>query len=552
MKKSVLQLTYESSLTNLCEVNSSFDTGILRIAYAGQNRNGSYISKDAFERSMKTLYNVPVVMNYDRDADTIGGHDVDVVMNDDGDINIVNLTTPVGVIPESSRIFWEPVTEEDGQVREYLCAEALIWKRQEGYQKLKEDGITAQSMEITIQEGDRQDDGYYHIDKFEFTALALIGVEPCFESASIKMFQQKNFALQLEEMKKDLKEYFSTIATSNEDNNTNSQNYSEGGEPGLEDKKDFEQLKEPVIGADEGATDEVVVDEPQVDEGNTDGDVTNTENAGTDGQDESGDVEETGADSQDDPDDGADTDDDGDPDDGEPDGEEADGYSLNSQLLEQLDVALEAEMVDHEWGRSPRYIMTDFDADVCEVYCWDSADWNLYGFKYSLDGDNVVIDWDSKTRKKIAIVDFDEGESASESSPIFSAMETVVNFATELSEKYQTQSTAVEAMRDELDTLRKFKSDVEDEAAIAEREEIFAQFEDLNGIEAFEELRDNCTGMDVETLEEKCYALRGKHAKQNFGYAPKSIRRKVTTSEDDNADEPYGGLFRIYGITKNK
>ena len=33
MKTEILNLTYASSLTDLCEINSSFDSGILRIAY---------------------------------------------------------------------------------------------------------------------------------------------------------------------------------------------------------------------------------------------------------------------------------------------------------------------------------------------------------------------------------------------------------------------------------------------------------------------------------------------------------------------------------------
>ena len=45
MKTEILNLTYASSLTDLCEINSSFDSGILRIAYTGDNRNGSSIPK---------------------------------------------------------------------------------------------------------------------------------------------------------------------------------------------------------------------------------------------------------------------------------------------------------------------------------------------------------------------------------------------------------------------------------------------------------------------------------------------------------------------------
>ena len=143
----VLNLTYASSLTRLCEINSSFDAGVLRIAYAGENRNGSYIDKKTFEKCMKTIFNCPIVCNYDRDTDTLGGHDMEVVRDSEGELKIVNLTTPVGCIPESAKVFWETIEEEDGSTHEYLCAEALLWKRQEAYQKIKKDGFTAQSME---------------------------------------------------------------------------------------------------------------------------------------------------------------------------------------------------------------------------------------------------------------------------------------------------------------------------------------------------------------------------------------------------------------------
>ena len=95
----VLNMTYASSLTNLCEINSSFDTGILRICYTGTNRNGSAISKNAIQKSIQTIYNCPIVCNYDRETDTLGSHDMEIVRDDNGGLRIVNITQPVGVIP---------------------------------------------------------------------------------------------------------------------------------------------------------------------------------------------------------------------------------------------------------------------------------------------------------------------------------------------------------------------------------------------------------------------------------------------------------------------
>ena len=216
----VLKMTYESSLTNLCEINPSFDTGVLRVAYTGENRNKSNISKEAFERSIKTMFNCPIVCNYDRESDTLGGHDMEIVRDGaSGELRLINVTTPVGCIPESAKYWWDTVEEDDGTEHEYLYVEALLWKRQEAYRKIKRDGVTAHSMEITVKDGEMID-GVFHIYDFDFTAFALIGVTPCFESSALEVFSENDFRKQYSEMMKDLKESFALVNTSREDDNT--------------------------------------------------------------------------------------------------------------------------------------------------------------------------------------------------------------------------------------------------------------------------------------------------------------------------------------------
>ena len=127
----VLKLTFASSLTALCEANSSFDTGVLRIAYWGENRNKTYISKEAFEHAIKSMYNCPVVCNYNREDDSIGSHDVELVHSADGYLSLVNVTDPIGVVPESAKVEWATVKEEDGTEHEYLYVDVLLWRRQE-------------------------------------------------------------------------------------------------------------------------------------------------------------------------------------------------------------------------------------------------------------------------------------------------------------------------------------------------------------------------------------------------------------------------------------
>ena len=147
-----MSIVFSSGITSLTERNTSFDSGILRVCYTGKNRNNSFISKETFERCMPSIYNCPIVCRYDRDTDTIGSHDMELVGTDDGGMRIVNITQPVGVVPESAKYWWEEI-EDDSGLHEYLCVDVLIWKRQEAYKKIKEDGITDESMEISVKEG---------------------------------------------------------------------------------------------------------------------------------------------------------------------------------------------------------------------------------------------------------------------------------------------------------------------------------------------------------------------------------------------------------------
>lgn len=513
----VVHMAYSSSISSLCEINSSFDTGVLRIAYTGANRNGSFISKETFERCIDTLYNCPIVCHYDRETDSIGGHDMELVTNEDGGMRLVNMTIPIGVIPESSKYFWSVVEEEDGTEHEYLCADVLIWKRQEAYKKIKEDGITAHSMELTVKDGEMEG-GLFVIKDFEFTAFCLLGDEhePCFESSALGLFSYDEMKKQMAEMMSDLKNEFSLVVPPVGDNDKHPQNHPmEGGEKVLNEKLalvaeygfevenlefsiedlTLEELREKfeAMKPAEPVADPVVEEpvEPKVD------------------------------------------------------------FALAGQIREEIYNALSVEKIECCWGEMTRYHYVDHDHEALQVYCYDAEDWKLYGFAYSMNGDNVVIDFDSKKRMKFAIVDFDEGE---QSTPFASVFEEITKQYTandtQWSEKYQTASDTITSMENELGTLRQFKTDTEEAALAVARDEVFAQFEDLVGVEEFDALRENCAEYELDALEEKCFAIRGrKGASAKFAHESKPTKLKVDKTKPVN--EPYGGLFARYGHTDN-
>lgn len=515
----VLQMTYASSLTDLCSVNSSFDSGVLRVAYHGDNQNKSSISKETFEKCVKTMFNCPIVCNYDRETDTLGGHDVEVVRDSNGALRIVNVTTPVGCIPESAKYWWGEVEEEDGTVHEYLFVEALLWKRQEAYRKIKKDGITSHSMEITVKDGEMVD-GIFHIYDFEFTAFALIGVTPCFESSALELYSKQDFKKQLSEMMQDLKESFSKVTLSGaEDDNTHPQDYStEGGKKVLQDKTelaakygiDVENLD---FSLDDFSEEELI---EKFEAMKADADAKQAEEPASESGAEQG----------------------------------QSNFALTSNVIDELVRVLSEPKIEREWGECTRYWYVDCDFETKEVYCWDTNDWLLYGFAYELNGDSIVIDFESKKRKKYVVADFDEGEQVSPFAPMFAHMEQRILDSAQWEEKYQNASDTITTMETELSELRKFKADTENAAAQNARDEVFAQFEDLVGVEAFEALRDNCADYDVATLEEKCFAIRGRNGSvAKFSLEDKAPKLRV--QKTDISNEPYGGIFAQYGIESN-
>ena len=128
---------------------------------------------------------------------------------------MVNLTEPIGVVPESAKYWWESI-KDSGGTHEYLCVEAYLWTRQEGVYKLLSENSASESMEISIIDGEMDEHGVYQINDFEFEAFCVLGedVEPCFEGACVEMYSQSGTHDKYSEMMKDYKAMLSEISKS--------------------------------------------------------------------------------------------------------------------------------------------------------------------------------------------------------------------------------------------------------------------------------------------------------------------------------------------------
>ena len=486
---------YPAKILDITSKNESFDACVIQIMYPGKNRNGIIFSKDVIERAIPSIFYCPVVTHYDIQEDSFGGHDITVVKRDDGSINMVNLTDGIGVIPNEAEWYWQTVTEENGDEHEYLCVNAILWKRSAAYSKIKRDGFAAHSMEININKYHKTDEGVV-VDDFSFEAFTVIGVEPCFESSSVHFSLTHDY---LSDMLEDYKKAFSLIS------------------PEAQAPADD---RIPVKGGDTQLDIEQLLAEFSLTASDVDFE--------TDGmtEDEMRAKFAAIAEAKNQPAD--------EPENSEPAPEET--FSLTAaQIEEQVNNAIQdVRWVDPYWHEeTTRYWYQDRDDAACEVYMYDRENRYTVGVPYTVNGDKVVLDFAAAKRKKIQWVDFDEGAN-DPSYMLFDAAQKNVE-------------AHFDALNQKISELEKFKADTEAAKAEEEIQAVFAMFPDLAGNAAFDAIVAEHGGMNRAAVEKECYAIRGMNATPaKFTLNDKPNRVPVEHPVEPDSDEPYNGLFKKY------
>ena len=182
-------LSFNSMVSDYEVINPEFARVKVYVCYAGRNRNHSSIDEEVLQKMSKTIYGVPMVAEYDEDNNCFKGHGGKLEISDDG-IDFVQTTVPYGFVDPKTPVFYEEVVELDGITKHnYLCCYAYLWYKRypevEKVLKNQDNKKIGQSMEINVDSYEIDDDGYCVIKDGYFSALAMLGVEPCFESASV-------------------------------------------------------------------------------------------------------------------------------------------------------------------------------------------------------------------------------------------------------------------------------------------------------------------------------------------------------------------------------
>ena len=247
-------MRYETQIqlvpSSMKQLNKQFALVDILLCYHGENRNRTSMSKEVIEAALPSLYGVPIVGEYiylDDGSKDFGSHGGKIILSDKG-IKFEDTTKPYGFITKDAvdNAKWVTITEKDGFTQhEYLeLKSCIVWeKRYEEVSSLLDKNY-GQSMEISINAGHEDKNGYYVIEDMTFSAACILGsnpdgtdVIPCFESACIgrhyelDSFKQE-FSLMLDEYKK-----LNESATAVHDKETNNN-------PNKEEKKfmDLEKL----------------------------------------------------------------------------------------------------------------------------------------------------------------------------------------------------------------------------------------------------------------------------------------------------------------------
>lgn len=197
----VFGIGFTSKIVPVKPINDQMTLCKCYVLAIGKNQNKSNISKEAVDDALPSLFNIPVVGHLFVDKDNnvrMGGHDMALERDEDGKYKFRVLTVPYGTVPQQDNVHYEEVEEKDGTVNTYQVADIILWTGR--YPELLDakysDGIYfAQSMEIIPLETSKED-GYTNIDKFQYSALCLLGksddksknVEPCFRSARVEPY----------------------------------------------------------------------------------------------------------------------------------------------------------------------------------------------------------------------------------------------------------------------------------------------------------------------------------------------------------------------------
>lgn len=531
---------YESSDFRFIDVS-------IDVMHTGANLNKTSFTKDAINKAVPTIRNTPilgyVVDELDEEDKDFKGHEHELRITDK-DVKYVYAGQAYGVIPESCNPRWIVKDDGTGIEREYLRVDGLIWtKFSDPVDIFTRDGTKNHSVELTDMAcGPADKNGNVPVGSFKFDGCCILSTtDPSIKPAMTGSCVTANFSVEdiTAQIRDRLYEYQAI-----------QQNYTaQNDNPSDEEKGDTtpmnENEKNSVATAENTAAEnhetatppaENTVQEPETQ--------TTEKSVPAEGEDKTPAAENTVANK--DEGEAAPTENTALTAEGEPAASSEFTLTAN-QLRDEVYNALLEIQVPSRWDHEcmiPKYWLTDIQDN--EVIVTDSGTYQLMGIPYSMNGDNVVLEYENIKRKKVVYEDWDNGDVMPGLITMFS---TLTDKLVELSDSYTKAANEVSEIKPKLEAYQQAEADAKAAEMEAKRNALFATFDEKLGADAeYIALKEN-KEISYSDLETKCYALVGRKSAE-FSYVPnknnKGTVRFGVGGTQNGSDVAYGGLIEHY------
>lgn len=484
------------------------------LMHTGLNYNGSSFDKETVEKAVPSLNNTPILAYIEESISgekDFAGHEMEIVV-EDGEYKMRYLGKAVGVIPETNNWRWEQKEGDNGEMLEYLVVDGYMWtKFDESSDIIESLTEVPQSMELhNDHDGYFDKEGIYHFTDFKFYGACLLGqdVLPAMAQSSVEVYNNANVFKTIHDKMAELREAFAIDSDRKEETEVLEKEQTEFTEDNQDEKlKSFEEEPEEVKDQEE------YTENPE--ENDPDSKTNNYE------EEEETEGEEPEEDEED---------------------EEEENFSANFQVKD--DRIIKEFKLSHEdiyrklFEECEKYSMEKGIADPWDVYVAEVYDdyvimvdiWEEKYFKLSYDKDDKEDKVYIKDDSHVEV--FPQYLTAEEKGALEMMRE---NF---------------ESLKEENESLKKFKTEATMAYHEEKSEEIFNSFTELQP-EDYSDIKENVHDYTLEQIEEKMFSILGRK-KANFSKNKKDTKNKLALSNEGTTKpiKGYDHLFAKHGIEK--
>lgn len=524
---------YESSDFRFIEVS-------IDVMHTGSNLNKTSFTKNVISKAVPTICNTPilgyVVDELDDEDKDFKGHEHELRITDT-DVKYVYAGHAYGVIPETCNPRWVIKDDGTGTEREYLRVDGLIWtKFNDPVDIFTRDGTKNHSVELTDMScGSADKNGDVPVESFKFDGCCILSTtDPKIQPAMTGSCITANFSVEdvTTQIRERLYEYQALQQNYTAQNENPSDKEKGDTKPMNENEKNTTVTENAVA---EGAVENPKIETPAAENTATEtgSEAAPAENAASEEGAENATTEapaENTASAEE----------------GEPAASSEFTLTAN-QLRDEIYNALLKVQVPSRWDNDcmiPKYWLTDIQDS--EVIVTDSGTYQLMGIPYSMNGDNVVLEYENIKRKKVIYEDWDNGDVMPGLVTMFSAL---TDKLVELSDSFTKAANEVSEIKPKLEAYQQAEAEAIAAADKAKRDELFSVMDEKLGANAeYAALKEN-KEISYADLETKCYALVGRQTTE-FSYVPNknnqgTVRFGVGGTQN-GSEAVYGGLMERY------